>query len=281
MYLWTSMRKGIRHYTRTWPHTASAMLPPMTDAERMIKEQDAARAKASTPPPIRARPLAAFMTPQAPRAGFAAYGVPGSAKPAGGAPRYSLGGAARRVPVQDQPWKVNDLLVSGTPSTANGPGTPARGVAARPALSAEERRMISERRRSALKMPDPFFAGGIPGMSPAKKKVGVPGLGLGRVQEGAVAVNAERDAEGSGSEKQDDRTMLESLRETVEGLRRRRESVLADAGIIAEGNAEETDGEGKVEFLPEVERPKSRMLRGRSQVDLVPFLLAFEADVRI
>ncbi|KAJ7030444.1 hypothetical protein C8F04DRAFT_1113686 [Mycena alexandri] len=259
-------------YTPLYEDLASYRLgnaPTITVAERTIKEQDAARAKASTPPPIRARPLAAFMTPQAPRAGFAAYGVggavPGSAKPAGGAPRYSLGGAARRVLVQDQPWKVNDLLVSGTPSTSNGPGTPARGVPARPAVSAEERRVISERRRSALKMPDPFFAGGIPGMSPAKKKVGVPGLGLGRVQEGTATVNSERDAEGSasGSGKQDDRTMLESLRETVEGLRRRRESVLADAGIMVEENADETGGEGKVEFRPEVEKPKSRMLRGR------------------
>ncbi|KAJ6550990.1 hypothetical protein DFH09DRAFT_988552, partial [Mycena vulgaris] len=50
-------------------------------------------------PAAAARPLPAFMTPQA------------APRPTGAAPRYSLGGAARRVRVEDSPWKVRDLVV--------------------------------------------------------------------------------------------------------------------------------------------------------------------------
>jgi hypothetical protein len=80
-------------------------------------------------------------------------------------------------------------------------------------------------------------------------------------------------------EREDDpRRMLENLRETVEGLKRRRESVLADAGravLLPESNAEEE----RVEFQlqtevreneeeqqkSEKERPRTRMLRGRAR----------------
>lgn len=284
-------------YTPVYEDLASYRLPDASAPSPSSADAGQPEEKPNTPPPIRAmRPLAAFMTPQASRTGFggAANGVAGM----GGAPvpRYSLGGAAQRVRVEDSPWKVRDLLATNAHAHAPGagvraandttnpfannpssnvPGTPAR----RPPLSEAERRAISERRRSALKAPDDFFKGAIPGMSPAKKGAGSV---LRRVNEDAGDVSASVEVVGGGQkdkEREDDpRRMLENLRETVEGLKRRRESVLADAGraaLLPESDAEEE----RVEFQlqtevreneeeqqkSEKERPRTRMLRGRAR----------------
>ncbi|KAK7048068.1 FHA domain-containing protein [Favolaschia claudopus] len=228
--------------------------------------------KAKTPSPTKAvRPLAAFMTPQAPRSGgVAANGVGGGAA----VPRYSLGGAARRVLVEDSPWKVRDLLATTEPSgravtpaagnTAGMPATPSR----RPPLSEAERRAISERRRSALTAPDDYFKGAIPGMSPAKK--GATQNVLRRVSEdGSVGDGDAKELSQDGEEKKDEdpRRMLESLKVTVEGLKRRRESVLADAGRSPP--LAEDDDEVRVEFQPVVVNEESQQEKAGKEVQMV------------
>jgi len=135
------------------------------------------------PGPVR-RPLGAFMTPQRAVPSKAASDDADMADepPA----RHSLGGGGpQRLFLQ--PWKIKELVVPEpsqppqpqaspgrkplgyhAPSTPGrgfpaGPSTPSRGT---PAISEEERKAIRERRRSALREPDTFFAGGIPGMGP-------------------------------------------------------------------------------------------------------------------
>jgi hypothetical protein len=114
--------------------------------------------------------------------------APAEAPPtqAAGPGRYSLGGGeARRVLVQ-QPWRVKDLVLppgpAGAPSltpTASSamppPAAPTPAAAAAtpratPAVTAEERRAIQERRRSAVRefKDDAFWRDGVPGMSPTK-----------------------------------------------------------------------------------------------------------------
>jgi hypothetical protein len=129
-------------------------------------------------------------------------------------------------------------------------------------------------------------------MSPAKKKVGAGGV-LRGVKEGEVVAGEDGNKEALGGEgsvgkarEEDPRRMLENLRETVEGLKRRRESVLADAGLsvpTAESDAEE----GRVDFQAkttndgnkdkEKERPRARMLRGRAREVGVLLFSAFTA----
>ncbi|KAJ6482860.1 hypothetical protein C8R47DRAFT_574709 [Mycena vitilis] len=237
------------------------------------------KAKAGTPQAARIRPLAAFMTPQAPRTGV------GIGRGAGaGVPRYSLGGGAQRVRVEDSPWKVRDLMAA--PAAPAHGGTPAR----RPLLSNAERAAISERRRSAVKAPDDFFKGGVPGMSPVKKKGGVA---LGRVMEGEVGEGADGNGNGNaktteGSGEQDPRRMLENLRATVAGLKQRRESVLADAGrgaLLVESDMEveaqpsTDDASEEQEVEKEKERPKARMLRGKARKEPASESPVEEAEV--
>ncbi|KAJ7662513.1 hypothetical protein B0H17DRAFT_1093455 [Mycena rosella] len=167
--------------------TVQATTPNRTPNSTHQRERNSTTQRSNGTPPPAARPLAAVLTPQVP------------ARPTSGVPRYSIGGPARRVPLQDSPWKVRDLVL---PPLAPAPSP-------RPRISDDERRAISERRRSALRAPDAYFGGGVPGLSPVKR--------LPRVREHAA------------SEELDSRTLLESLRETVEGLRMRRESVLAEA----------------------------------------------------
>ncbi|KAK7434026.1 hypothetical protein VKT23_020425 [Stygiomarasmius scandens] len=103
------------------------------------------------------------------------------------ASRVSLGGdGPQRIKIEDQVWKVQDLMAQPKPSTSTsndnttgvGRGQPSICGWSQPPqaqtpcqkLSEEERNAIRERRRSALKNLDMFF-GGIPGMgiaSPVK-----------------------------------------------------------------------------------------------------------------
>ncbi|KAJ7210675.1 hypothetical protein B0H12DRAFT_408111 [Mycena haematopus] len=287
----TQMEVDAEGYTPVHEDLAAYRVPEASNSDRPAEANAVEpEEKANTPAPARStRPLAAFMTPQAPRTGFG--GPVGGAVGAGGAavPRYSLGGGAQRVRVEESPWKVRDLLTTnagaGARATnnatnpfingggANVPSTPAR----RPPLSDAERRAISERRRSALSAPDDFFKGAIPGMSPAKK--GAASV-LRRVNEDGVMGDASVNAivlRGEEKEKEDDpRRMLENLRETVEGLKRRRESVLADAGVTVL-LTETAENEGKVEFQPQTSGPSgedqekqkrragARILRGQAR----------------
>ncbi|KAJ7817463.1 hypothetical protein B0H14DRAFT_2842414 [Mycena olivaceomarginata] len=132
----------------------------------------------------------------------------------GGAVASALGGApprsgAQRIRIENSPWKV--------------PATPTSRRGERLPISDEKRRLISERRRSAAKAPDMFFAGGVPGMSPARSssvKAAVPRPECWRGGNYSFA-------DKENGEEQDLRSVLKNLQETVEGLKRRRDSVLA------------------------------------------------------
>ncbi|KAF7365493.1 FHA domain-containing protein [Mycena venus] len=234
-------------YTPIYEDLAAYRHPQASTSNPSLHRAAAVEEKASTPPPAKAgRPLAAFMTPQPSRTGFGE--TVNAAAGAGGAavPRYSLGGVAQRVRVEDSPWKVRDLLA--TNAHARGPGAGVRAAthpanpftggqgtpARRPPLSDAERRAISERRRSALTAPDDFFKGGDTGDVTCKEGRG----------------NANADALAGEQKEEDPRRILENLRETVEGLKRRRESVEFQA------QTEEKEEQEK-------ERPLARMLRGR------------------
>ncbi|KAJ7236889.1 hypothetical protein B0H12DRAFT_1238403 [Mycena haematopus] len=184
----------------------------------------------SDPPTRATRPLTTFMTPQALRTGFGGP-VGGVVGAVGGAlvPRYWLGGGAQRV--EESSWKVRNLLTTNTHVQAPGawvraannatnpfrnggsnvPSTPAR----RPPLSDTEHRAISERRRRGDTR-DVVCEKGV-------------GSGLRRANEDGVVGDASVNAIVLGGEEkereEDPHRMLEDLRETVEGLKRRRETV--------------------------------------------------------
>ncbi|KAJ3515945.1 hypothetical protein NLJ89_g1440 [Agrocybe chaxingu] len=249
------------------------------------------------------RPLGSFMTP-GPRRDIFAHPT----EPSAALGRYSLGGGeAQRVLVQ-QPWRVRDLVVP--PSTESAapaptlrpmdppPSTPVRAASslsttpsrprATPAVSEEERKAIQERRRSALKEVDSFWADGAPGMSPAKnssstsfsssssaaassgrnstspvKPSATPARPAifgsptkGRPLERAILEEEDGDLSASGTspfkspapgpgftapttatdkdsdEEMDTRGLLERMKETVEGMKRRRSTVLGGSGSV-------------------------------------------------
>lgn len=207
--------------------------------------------------------------------------------------RYSLGGGeAKRVVIQ-QPWKVRDLVLPAAPFTESRPlmpidppdsvalsGThPSRQMATpmkppvttsgtpshiRPlvSVSEEERKNIRERRRSAVKVlsDNSFWAGGAPGMSPAKSTTASSNLldSPKKLFESAVPSSltqtpesrsptkgrsltyaiAEDDENKNDQSVEDDdldtHGLLEKMRETVSDMKRRRSVVLSgNAGLIS------------------------------------------------
>ncbi|KAF8153324.1 hypothetical protein B0H34DRAFT_100888 [Crassisporium funariophilum] len=135
--------------------------------------------------------------------------------------------------------------------------TPMR-TPARPALSEEERKAIQERRRSALKEVDTFFVGGVPGLSPVKSRPSTsssmegsgsssrmstspvkPGMRSTFVSPMKVRAipeeeevmdynsgNQETATVDDTNEELDTRSLLERMKETVDGMKRRRSVAL-------------------------------------------------------
>ncbi|KAE9399913.1 hypothetical protein BT96DRAFT_919814 [Gymnopus androsaceus JB14] len=137
-------------------------------------------------------------------------------------PRMSMGGGeARRIKVEEQPWKVQDLVVPAPPSsptkTSNTPGNRERTPAK--SLSEAERRAIQERRRSAVRTPDNFFSG----------TSGTPGLGPSSPVKNAAhtPMKAGRMSLAAGDDKLDTRSLLEKMKERVEGMKAERRASMA------------------------------------------------------
>ncbi|KAJ3745432.1 hypothetical protein DFH05DRAFT_1487954 [Lentinula detonsa] len=130
-------------------------------------------------------------------------------------PRMSLGGGEpHRIKVEEQPWKVRDLVIPSPPSSPTRPSTSQDGIRETPRInqpSEAERRAIQERRRSALRTPDNFFPGGIPGMSPTKNVSQTPA----RTGRKSLASNHQ-------DHQLDTRSLLEKMKETVEGMKAER-----------------------------------------------------------
>jgi hypothetical protein len=154
--------------------------------------------------------------------------------------RYSHGivGEAKRV-AMDQTWRVNDLVVPKktvhTPIKEDDDITMQTVPSPRQKLSDEERKAcglgmtitislllipqaIQERRRSALRTPDTFFGGLAPGMRRASGILGSP-------VTTAPYPSPSKMQEAPIDEDLDTKSLLEKMKETVEGMKRRRESV--------------------------------------------------------
>ncbi|KAJ4473655.1 hypothetical protein J3R30DRAFT_703947 [Lentinula aciculospora] len=152
-------------------------------------------------------------------------------------PRMSLrGGEPHRVKVEEQPWKVQDLVVPTPPSSPlkasdglNGNKEKTYGVNQ---LSETERRAIQERRRSALRTPDNFFQGGIPGLTPTK----TGGYAPARTGRMSLAANNQDD-------QLDTRSLLEKMKETVQGMKAERRASLASPQkkLLSETNTGEEE----------------------------------------
>ncbi|KAF7303937.1 FHA domain-containing protein [Mycena indigotica] len=162
--------------------------------------------------------LANFMTPQAPRTGANAFRISKTPNPnaaPGGVSlqlpaRHSVAGGAQRIRIEDSPWKKPS---KSTQSVVPAAATP---VASRPRVSEAERKAISERRKSALTAPDMFWAAGAPGLSPRKSPV--------------KKIEKLDDVDEEGLKEDKDATrMLREMMDTVDVLKRRRESIMADA----------------------------------------------------
>ena len=209
------------------------------------------------------RVLGSFMTPQArgptrttlfPHLSDTGQAPPPQLAPGGSVGRHSLGGIeAKRVPLP-QTWRVKDIVVPINPAPPSTPQgvrrgtgfslqqtTPrAAGFSGRQTLTEEERKAIQERRRSALREADTFFAGGVPGMSPSKPAPASSSSSGSAASNSASSVKLASnlfavrspvkpgqavdrcESAGDDEDELDTRSLLERMKETVEGMKRRR-----------------------------------------------------------
>ncbi|KAG6875924.1 hypothetical protein C0993_006776 [Termitomyces sp. T159_Od127] len=159
--------------------------------------------------------------------------------------RFSLGGGkARRILVEPQVWRVKDIVVP-PPSPAVGGGGGTKGAFASPVrpgvlgsprkvIDEDERKAIQERRRSALR--EPSVLGFVPGFSPMKMKAarifpgGVgsgPGVDVRPISpmKSSTQPTLPSLPTEEKEEEEDTRRLLDRMRETVEGMKRRRSEV--------------------------------------------------------
>ncbi|KAG6898853.1 hypothetical protein C0993_003526 [Termitomyces sp. T159_Od127] len=159
--------------------------------------------------------------------------------------RFSLGGGeARRIIAEPQVWRVKDIVVP-PPSPAVGGGGGTKGAFASPVrpgvlgsprkvIDEDERKAIQERRRSALR--EPSGLGFVPGFSPMKMKAarifpgGVgsgPGVDVRPISpmKSSTQPTLPSLPTEEKEEEEDTRRLLDRMRETVEGMKRRRSEV--------------------------------------------------------
>ncbi|KAF8879811.1 hypothetical protein BD779DRAFT_1676198 [Infundibulicybe gibba] len=159
-------------------------------------DEEAEERSAGPKTPIR-RALGSFMTPQAQPNTFAE------------SKRYSMGGGEpQRVPIVESKWRVQDIVVplkSPARTNISAANTPSPALKSTPVgrrvIDEAEKKAIQERRRSAGSA------------SPTKKNVPAP-----------PSLKEEEE------EEMDTRSLLEKMKETVEGMKRRRTSVFGLAG---------------------------------------------------
>ncbi|KAH7911483.1 hypothetical protein BJ138DRAFT_1150446 [Hygrophoropsis aurantiaca] len=233
-------------------------LPPSSDFDR----DDNELAGPSSGSTMHARPLGQFMTPQVPR-------VIGIGRGAGrNSVDGTIGNGPRRVRV-DPKWKVTDIVV---PIPSNQSETAPEvthsttkleedeydsGRRLTQRISDEERKAIQERRRSALRTPDPYFGGQVPGLgvrrfsniaaaSPAPASLSVrKSVSPSKTHLNLSPSKMEdlREEEQSGSEEEEDtRSLLARMKQTVEEMKRRR-SVGPSRDNDEDGNSEKDEDE--------------------------------------
>ncbi|KDQ32896.1 hypothetical protein PLEOSDRAFT_1098884 [Pleurotus ostreatus PC15] len=210
-------RKGFDAVQRTlWPFGRE---PETGDFVEDHDEPQTDEAKTDNEPP---RAYGNFMTPQVPRR-------------TGDAGRLSMGGEARRVLVE-QKWRVKDIEVPppvqeikeedrtldvglSTPLGSRGRG--------RDRLSEQERKAIQERRRSALRTPDPFFGGQTPGIRhfpgfPASPTKPTSNPSPTKLYSPMKTIPEPKEEEEEEEEDLDTRSLLDKMKETVAEMKRRR-----------------------------------------------------------
>ncbi|KAI0312431.1 hypothetical protein OF83DRAFT_1294893 [Amylostereum chailletii] len=184
--------------------------------------------------------IAPFMTPQPLRLGNSL------ADRVRGLGRLSVGAGRGRTSVGGQAWRVGDLDVrEHAPSAVKKEDEGEPRLVVRPRVTAEERRAIQERRRSAMNMPDPLFGDCIPGsrrtsVTPATKPESPtkdPGPSSFEAQMSpakawAAARRAQATVEAVEEEEEEDTcVLLARMKGVVEGMKRRR-------SMHAEGNVQ-------------------------------------------
>ncbi|KAF4579411.1 hypothetical protein EYR40_000421 [Pleurotus pulmonarius] len=214
-------RKGLDAVQRTlWPFGREPETGGLDEDHDEPQTDEVKQLETDHEPP---RAYGNFMTPQVHRrAGISDAG------------RLSMGGEARRVLVE-QKWRVKDIEVpppvqeikEEDPILDGGLSTPlgSRGRG-RDRLSEEERKAIQERRRSALRTPDPFFGGQTPGIrhfpgfpaSPTKPTSNPSPTKLYSPMKSIPEPKEEEEEE----EDLDTRSLLEKMKETVAEMKRRR-----------------------------------------------------------
>ncbi|KAF7976909.1 hypothetical protein HWV62_5300 [Athelia sp. TMB] len=201
-------------------------------------------------------PLAAPATPQGPRRLLGKFMTPQplvTAHQGGGGGRFSMvsaSGGPRRVKMEPT-WKVRDIVVPLRSEDGEAKGEDQEDLIVmtprRARLSDEERKAIQERRRSALNAPDNFFGGQAPGlarlsMSPVKN--------ASPYKASPYESQPQQQKEGDAREDLDTRALLERMKETVEGMKRRRSVAPASReGVIfgLEDKPIELDAESEVQ----------------------------------
>nr|GAT60387.1 predicted protein [Mycena chlorophos] len=214
---------------------AEARKEAQTPITKTVTPKSAIAPETQAAPAPRLLNLANFMTPQAPRgrsknAAAAAFQptltttgphvTTTNSVPA----RHSLAGGPQRIRIEESPWKAAVKVEDNSPAKPFAPpSTPATRV--KVSVSEEERRAISERRRSALNAPDPdmFWADGAPGLSPRKS----PTKRGPSVVDPVLEVK-EEDASGQVPAEVDASAMLREMIGAVDGLKKRRESIMVD-----------------------------------------------------
>ncbi|KAG5728717.1 hypothetical protein E4T56_gene18627 [Termitomyces sp. T112] len=228
------------------PSTSPTNADDDDDAEEENENEHPAPLLAPRTPlrPPHNRALGAFMTPQ-PRIGTSVSDptiqrANEQDRMGGGVGqgRLSLGGGeARRVLVEPQVWRVRDIVLPPMEPVA-GRGGLTRGVSAspvRPGVSAsarkvlvgeEERKAIQERRRSALR--EPSGPGFVPGFSPMKPPSSSTSIHAKQVSPTKASTRPTLPTLSTfekEDEEEDTRRLLERMKETVEGMKKRRSEV--------------------------------------------------------
>ncbi|KAG5335002.1 hypothetical protein C0989_002593 [Termitomyces sp. Mn162] len=223
----------------------STSLPPSSPSTSPTNEHPAPLLTPCMPlRPPHNRALGAFMTPQ-PQIGTSVSDLTiqraneqGQMGGGVGQGRLSLGGGeARRVLVEPQVWRVKDIVLPPIEPVA-GHGGVTRGVSAslgRPGVSEsarkvlvgeEERKAIQERRHSALReLSGPVFVPWFSPMKPPSSSTSIHAKPVSPTKASTRATLPTPSTFEKEDEEEDTRRLLERMKETVEGMKKRRSEV--------------------------------------------------------
>ncbi|KAA1475288.1 hypothetical protein DENSPDRAFT_842031 [Dentipellis sp. KUC8613] len=216
---------------------------------------------------VRTGPAPVFMTPQPLRPSS------GKADRVRGLGRLSHGGFGAGGPGPS--WKVRDIIVplkggdeDEVKQEATDEWMPEMGERRR--VSAEEKKAIQERRRSAYMAPDPFFGNQIPGARRSDSPAPTPVLPPPSAPRSPVKDRLREEDD----EKEETSVLLERMREMVAGLQRRRSGKMEDEAKetlrkqLIEEQEEKGEAAGEVEEEAENDEEGDEDSREYSAMDV-------------